>query len=135
MTGGDSGLYSRMGTHRFVIGLISLVGVIGVLVGAFVDGFGGDTAIWILAFGLGIGFWWLAGQFLAAPSDVALKTLTYPFYGFIFCWILGAVTSFIVWGEIDVMTALGVLLGLVATFFMREFIVAGTSLLRSRGQL
>lgn len=117
---------NRLDTSKNIVGIINILGWIGLLLELVIGDFSLDSAVWAIAFSLGLVYWARARLFLASQEDKDLQTrqldsMSKIFYAYIIAWILGGALSILIWANIDAATALGVILALVATFMMNRF--------------
>ena len=117
---------NRMDTSKNLVGTINLLGWIGILLELVIGDFRLDSFVWAISFSIGLVYWAKARSVLSSSGDKnfqtwQINTMNKVFVAYIIAWILGGALSVLIWAEIDVATALGVILALVATFMMNRF--------------
>lgn len=114
-------LESRMRNARTLVGIIMIFGWIFLFLGTILEGYSGDSFLWVLVLLDGSMFWLFMGRFLTTPSQAELKTLSTIFISFVIVWIIAVAITYFLWGELYVDTLLAIILVLVTTFYMNQF--------------
>ena len=119
-------LKNRLETSRSIVGIVSLLGWVGIFFELLVGDFYLDSLVWAIAYSIGLLYWRKAGLILSSPEDKELlsrqiNTMKKYFKAYVIAWVLGGILTLFIWREIEVTTALAIILSLVATFMMSKF--------------
>jgi hypothetical protein len=120
---------SHLENAKTALSIILILGWILLIIGIINEGFAADTIIWLLALVDGSMFWVFMRKFMEYPTQAGSKTLSTIFKSFVFVWILAVAVSYLIWGTLYTVTILAIMLLLVASYFMNQFISESKTLL------